>query len=178
MELTEPEDAKRLMDINFFGGFNCIKTCMPIFRKQNYGRMVFTSSIAGFVPLQYQGFYSASKAALDSLISSTRAEIADYKNIKLVSVKPGDAHTGFTDSRKKNENYEGYTNGDKLVKKAEKGEIEGMSPAKVALVMYKVSLKKNPPLSIIAGGKWKFLIFLLRCIPTQRLREWAVRKFY
>jgi len=177
IEHTSVQDASRIMNVNFLGAFHTIKAVLPIMRQQNYGRIVVTSSVASFVPLPFQGFYSASKSALDNLIVALRAEISEYKNIKIVSVQPGDASTGFTDSRKKAENNADYAQCEKSVSKMEKDEKNGMTPLAVAKVMYKVATCNRPPLRRIVGGKYKFYAFVLGLLP-QRMREWVVRKFY
>lgn len=176
VEHTEINDAKKIMDVNFFGTFYTIKSVLPILRQQKYGNILVTSSIASFVPIPYQAFYSASKAAIDSLICATRSEVIDY-NIKLTSIQPADANTGFTDARKKSEVDDGYSACKKSVVAMEKGERLGLTSDDVAKAIYKCSLKKNPPLRKIVGRKYKFLTSILRLLP-QRLREWAVRKFY
>ena len=176
VEHTPVEDAKRIMDVNFLGSFNVIKAVLPHLRKLNNGRIVFTSSIASYVPIPFQAFYSASKAALDSLIVATRSEVIDY-NIKLISVQPADANTGFTDARKKSETSDGYSACEKSITAMEKGEKNGLSSDKVAKVMYKMCFKKHPPLRVVVGAKYKFLTGILKLLPA-RMREWAVRKFY
>ncbi len=176
VEHTTMDDAKKIMNINFFGAFYVFKAVLPIMRKQNSGRVIVTSSIASYVPIPYQAFYSASKSALDSLVCATRSEVNGY-NIHITSIQPADANTGFTDARKKSEIDDGYSNCSKSVVAMEKGERNGLKSEDVAKVMYKVSLKKRPPLTVVVGKKYKFLTSLLRLMP-QRMREWAVRKFY
>ena len=124
----------------------------------------------------FQAFYSASKAAVDSLISATRSEVSEY-NIHITSIQPADANTGFTNARTKSTSDEGYTQCAKSVQAMEKGERNGLTSDKVASVMYKVCFKKRPPLTKVVGAKYKFLTGILKMLP-QRMREWAVRKFY
>ena len=135
-----------------------------------------TSSIASFVPIPFQAFYSASKASIDSLICATRSELCDY-NIQITSIQPADANTGFTDARTKSQKNEGYAQCNKSVTAMEKGERNGLTSEKVAKAIFKTSLKKRQPLRVIVGSTYKFLTFILQLLP-QRLREWAVRKFY
>jgi len=176
VEHTSIEDAKRIMDVNFFGVFHTIKAVLPHFRARNNGRIVVTSSIASYVPIPFQAFYSASKSAIDSLIVATRSEVIDY-NIKITSIQPADAKTGFTNARTKSTNNEGYKTCEKSIKAMEKGEQNGLTSDKVAKVMYKVCFKKHPPIRVVVGSKYKFLTGILKLLPA-RTREWAVRKFY
>lgn len=176
VEHTLVEDAHRIMDVNFFGVFNVIKAVLPHFRAFNRGRIVVTSSIASYVPIPFQAFYSASKSAIDSLICATRSEVNDY-NIHITSIQPADARTGFTDARTKSSVDDGYQACKKSITAMEKGERNGLTSEKVASVMYKVCFKKRPPLRVVVGAKYKFLTGILKLLP-QRTREWAVRKFY
>lgn len=50
------------------------KAVLPYMRAQKGGKIINTSSIGGVIPLPFQGFYSASKAAMDMLFDSLRAE--------------------------------------------------------------------------------------------------------
>lgn len=176
VEHTPLDSAHKIMNVNFFGAFHVLKSVLPHLRKQNSGRILITSSIASYVPIPYQAFYSASKAALDSLICATRSELCDYK-IQLTSIQPADANTGFTAARTKAQNDEGYTNCKKSVTAMEKGEKNGLTSEKVAKAIFKTSLKKRQPLRVVVGTTYKLLTGILRLLP-QRLREWAVRKFY
>ena len=176
VEHTPLEDAYKIMNVNFFGAFHVLKSVLPHLRKQNSGRILVTSSIASYVPIPFQAFYSASKSALDSLICATRSEVIDY-NIQITSIQPADANTGFTNARTKATNDEGYANCQKSVKAMEKGEQNGLTSDKVAKAIFKTSFKRRQPLRVVVGTTYKFLTGILKLLP-QRMREWAVRKFY
>ena len=66
-EETPLEKAKKQVDVSFFGTFLMAKAVIPYMRKQGGGKIINTSSIGGVIPLPFQGFYSASKAAMDML---------------------------------------------------------------------------------------------------------------
>ena len=77
IEFTPLEDAKRQMDVNFFGMVNVNKPAITIMRKQGYGRIVNTSSMAAVFAIPFQAYYSASKAAINS---GYRFDLWDYDN--------------------------------------------------------------------------------------------------
>ena len=87
-EETPLEKAKKQVDVSFFGTFLMAKAVIPYMRKQGGGKIINTSSIGGVIPLPFQGFYSASKAAMDMLFNSLRPEVLPY-NIQICSIKPG-----------------------------------------------------------------------------------------
>ena len=65
LEFTDVQQARNLFDINFFGTVNVNKACIPYLRETK-GRIINISSVAGVVPIPFQSFYSASKAAINS----------------------------------------------------------------------------------------------------------------
>jgi short-subunit dehydrogenase len=67
-------------------------------RRQRAGLVVNVSSIAGLVPVPFQGLYSASKAALESLTEAMRMEVQPF-GVRVALIEPGDFSTGFTASR-------------------------------------------------------------------------------
>ncbi len=178
VEFTELSAAKKIFDVNFFGTLICIKAALPYLRKSKSGRIVNLSSVAAPVAIPFQSFYSATKSAVNSLTLALRNEVKPF-GIKVCAVMPGDAKTGFTDAREKN------TAGAELYGKAieravtamEKDERNGMSPERVAKVVYRAATAKNPKPLYTAGGVYKLFVFLTKVLPT-RLFNWIVGKVY
>ena len=78
VEFSDPEDVKKLFDVNFMGAVNFNQQALPIFRKQKCGKIINISSVGSFIPLPYQAFYSATKAALDAYAKALRAEVKPF----------------------------------------------------------------------------------------------------
>ncbi len=179
VEFSDAQDVKQLFDVNFMGAVNFNQAVLPIFRKQKYGKIINVSSVAAFIPLPYQAFYSASKAALDSYAKALRSEVKPF-GITVCNILPGDIKTGFTSSRKKSVND---TQGiykereEKSIARMEKDEQNGMSPDKVAKVIYKMSKRKNPPPHKVVGGMYKLIGFLSKILP-ERFVLWVVKLLY
>ena len=93
--LTPVETAKRLMDINYFGTFLCIREFVPLLRKSGHGRIVNFSTQA--VPLRLAGemAYGASKSAVESLTKVLAKELAGFK-ITINAVGPPPIKTDLT----------------------------------------------------------------------------------
>ena len=78
IEFTPAEDARRQMDVNFFGMVNVNKPALTIMREQGGGRIVNTSSMAAVFAIPFQAYYSASKAAINSYTMATANELRPY----------------------------------------------------------------------------------------------------
>ena len=144
IEFTPADDAKRQMDVNFFGMVNVNKPALTIMRKQGAGRIVNTSSMAAVFAIPFQAYYSASKAAINSYTCALLNEVKQY-GISVCAVQPGDIKTGFTAARKKieagDEEYGGRIS--RSVAKMEKDEQSGLDPQKAGDFITKVAMKKS-----------------------------------
>ena len=89
VEFTELAEAKKQFDVNFFGCFICSKNVIKYMRLQGGGRIVNLSSLAAPLAIPFQAFYSASKAAVNSLTLVLAFEVRPF-NIKVCAAMPGD----------------------------------------------------------------------------------------
>ena len=99
-ECTPVEDVRRQMDVNFTGAVAVVQQVLPYMRQRRQGRIIFTSSVAAILPIPYQSFYSASKAAINAFALALQNEVRDY-GICVSVLMPGDVQTGFTAARRK-----------------------------------------------------------------------------
>ena len=90
------EDWQKVIDIDISGVFYCCKVIVPHMLKNNYGRIVNISSIAGKEGNPNAMPYSAAKAAVIALTKSLGKELAD-KNIAVNCVTPAAAKTRIFD---------------------------------------------------------------------------------
>ena len=166
VEFTALEDAKRQIDVNFFGMVNCSKAVMTPMRKAGGGRIVNISSVAGPVPIPFQAFYSASKAAINSYTCAAANELAPY-GISLCAIQPGDISSGFTDARKKelagDEEYGGRIS--KSVAVMEKDERGGMKPEVAGAYIAKIALKRKVKPLYAIGFVYKLFCVLMKILP-------------
>jgi NAD(P)-dependent dehydrogenase (short-subunit alcohol dehydrogenase family) len=177
VECTSLEDAKHQFDVNVFGLHACARHAIPLMRRTGSGSIVATSSVAGIFSFPFQGFYSASKFALNALVLAMRNELAHF-NIRVCAVMPGDVKTGFTDARVKRHGAEIYGKCvDASVAVMEHDERSGMAPEAIAKKIVRLAESKNPkPLSSV-GILYKFLCFLGMVLPI-RVQYWLMSKLY
>lgn len=89
LEKMQLADWKHVIDVNLTGSFIILQAVSEIIKKQNNGRIIFISSIAG-EEMGYAGFahYTASKAGMNGLMRTAALELAKY-NITVNSIDPG-----------------------------------------------------------------------------------------
>ena len=89
-------DYEFVNQVHHFGTVYCVKAAWPVMRKQQYGRIVVTTSGSGTVGNFGQANYGAAKMAVNGLINVLRHEGAKY-NIRLNAISPS-ALTRMTES--------------------------------------------------------------------------------
>ena len=90
------DQMKKVMDVNFFGTLNCIKSVEDHSRNKKEGIITIVSSIAGYKGLPNSTGYGPSKAALNNLAESLYFDFARY-GVRVCLVSPGFIKTPMTD---------------------------------------------------------------------------------
>lgn len=94
VEESERERIDELFNTNFFAVGRIIRRVLPIMRFQRSGLIVNVSSIGAVRGALGNGYYSASKAALELLTEALAKEVA-HLGIETMIVEPGAMRTGF-----------------------------------------------------------------------------------
>ena len=74
VETTAIEAAQKQFNVCLFGAVRVLKPALPALRNRK-GMILFTSSVAAMTPIPYQAFYSAAKAAINSLVMTLQNEL-------------------------------------------------------------------------------------------------------
>ena len=103
-------------------------------------------------PLPFQGFYSATKAALNAFSDSLGIELKPF-GIETSAVMLNDVKTDFTENRRKTAKGDDIYGGriEASVSKMEKSEQSGMTPQQVAETVAKILKRKHLPPHKIVG---------------------------
>ena len=176
-EFTSRADAAFQIDVNLLGTANVCREVIPYLRESR-GIIINVTSVAGEMPIPFQAWYSASKAALNSYSSALANELRPF-GIRVCALMPGDIKTGFTAARSKNPTGDGVYNGriSRSVSKMERDEENGMSPKAVAKKALRLSQKKRvPPIGTVGAG-YGFLVLCGRILP-RRLVNWILYTLY
>lgn len=90
--LTPVSTAKKLMELNYFGTYFCVRTFINLLKRSENARIVNFSTVA--VPLVLEGeiAYVASKSAVESFTKSLAKELAQFK-ITVNAVGPAPVDT-------------------------------------------------------------------------------------
>lgn len=84
-------------ETNFFGWHELTCLVLPVMRRQGHGRILYNSSVLGFVAFKYRGAYAASKYAVEGMVDTLRHELAGTR-IHPVLIEPGPILTRFRDN--------------------------------------------------------------------------------
>ncbi len=142
---TKIEDARRLMEINFFALLQFTQAVLPVMRQQERGQIVNVSSILGVIATKQHSIYSASKFAVRAFSDSLRLEEKRH-GIAVVSILPGYTETPFF----KNQIHYGELGRRALP-------FPGQSPAHVAKVILRACRHRRREVTLTAicnAGHW------------------------
>lgn len=173
VEFTDTAEAQRLLDVNFFGMVRMNKAVIPHMRQAGRGRIVNLSSVAAPVPIPFQTYYSATKAAVNAYTMALANELRPF-GVTVCAVMPGDIHTGFTAARRKigegDDIYQGRIS--RSVARMEHDEETGMDPARAGGYVARVALREGShhPLYAIRID-YKFFVFLTKVLPAGALNR-------
>ncbi|MBQ7870964.1 MAG: SDR family oxidoreductase [Oscillospiraceae bacterium] len=178
VEFTDTADAHRQFEVNFFGMTNLCQAVLPHMRAAGRGRIINLSSVAAAIPIPFQTYYSASKAAINAYTLALGNELRPY-GVSVCALQPGDICTGFTAARKKeilgDEAYHGRIS--RSVGRMERDEQRGMSPEAVAKMLLRLAKKRRVKPLYSLRLDYRLFVVLSRLLPV-RLLNWVVYLLY
>ncbi|MBL6985424.1 MAG: SDR family NAD(P)-dependent oxidoreductase, partial [Candidatus Thioglobus sp.] len=82
---------------NVFGWHELTNCVLPTMKSNNTGRIIYLSSVLGFVAMPFRGPYNASKFAIEGLVDTLRLELSNT-NIQLSLIQPGPIESKFREN--------------------------------------------------------------------------------
>ncbi|MDD9339291.1 SDR family oxidoreductase [Providencia heimbachae] len=106
----DPDVWDKVLNLNVNAAFRCVRAVLPHFIAQKSGDILFTSSIAGMVPVIWEPIYTASKFAVQAFVHSTRRQVSEH-GVRVGAVLPGPVVTALLDDWPKEKLEEALANG-------------------------------------------------------------------
>ena len=105
-----PDAWDRMLNLNINAAFRSVHAVLPYMIERKTGDILFTSSVAGVVPVVWEPIYTASKFAVQAFVHSTRRQLIPH-GIRVGAVLPGPVVTALLDDWPKAKMEEALANG-------------------------------------------------------------------
>jgi uncharacterized protein len=148
------DEARHVIDTNITGTMYLAQLAGRQMRTRGKGRILFTGSIAGFMPGTYQAVYNGTKAFIDSFSFALRAELKD-SGVTVTCLMPGATETDF------------FERADMLDTKV--GQQKKDDPADVARVGFDAMMRGEG--DVVSGWKNKVQSAIANVTPAEMLAE-------
>ena len=149
------DEAQHVIDTNITGTLYLVHQVGRLMRAQGRGRILFTGSIAGFMPGAFAAVYNGTKAFIDSFSLALRNELKD-SGVTVTCLMPGPTDTDF------------FERADMMDTKVGTQENKA-DPADVAKVGFEAMMKGES--DVVAGLKNKLQTAIASITPAEVLAE-------
>jgi NADP-dependent 3-hydroxy acid dehydrogenase YdfG len=178
IEETGLEQAKALFETNFWGVVRVTNAVLPVMRRQGHGHIINVSSLAGLIGIPGQGFYSASKFALEGYSEALSLEVQQF-NIKVTLVEPGffktNLHQTVAEAAYRTADY------DRLRAAVELSLMQAVSqgddPNRVAEAIVAIAADRSPKQRYRVGNDALWVPRLKAILPERLFRPGLRRRF-
>jgi short-subunit dehydrogenase len=181
VEDTSIDEARALFETNLFGVLRVCRAVLPTLRAQKSGLVVNVSSLGGLVTIPFQGFYSASKYALESISDALRMELRPF-GVHVTLLEPGDFKTGFTERRVfSTESGDGSAYRERCqraISVMERDEQNGADPHQLADLLAKIIANPSPRNRYPVGTLSQRLAVAARRVVPSAIIDKALRAIY
>lgn len=106
----DPDVWDKVLNLNINAAFRSVNAVLPYMIERKTGDILFTSSVAGVVPVVWEPIYTASKFAVQAFLHTTRRQVSQY-GIRMGAVLPGPVVTALLDDWPKAKMEEALANG-------------------------------------------------------------------
>lgn len=174
LETIAEADYRRQFDVNVFGGLAVSQEAMPLLHAAKAAgetnlKIIYISSVSGYVTSPYTGIYSASKFATEAIVDGLRRELVPF-GIDVLSVAPGPVQTPIWEKAKtQTKAFEGTRYAhvlDKLEAYTAGAEAGGVEPERVAgLILNLLETDRPRPDQLIMNKAW--IVRIVRHLPKR-----------
>ncbi|MDB5810578.1 MAG: oxidoreductase [Betaproteobacteria bacterium] len=150
------DDIRHVIDTNITGTIYLAHRIGRDMQAQGSGRILFTGSIAGFMPGSFQAVYNGTKAFVDSFAAALRNELKDT-GVTVSCLMPGATDTNF------------FERADMLDTDVGADDDAKSDPAEVAKAGFEAMMKGED--HVIVGFKNKMQVAATRVLPDDMVAE-------
>ena len=182
VELLEDAALQRVFDTNVFGLVRVTRAFVPAMRARRSGLIINMSCITGRITYPFEGAYTASKHAVESISDALRLELAPF-GIGVTIMEPGAVSTSFEANSSRTSGFSEQQQRDyaSMVEAAwqSRSEAFGMvpGPAFVAAAIGRVVAARRPPIRVVTPVSTSLLLRFLLSLPT-RWRDAVVARIF
>jgi len=155
IEEQDERDYRAQFEVNFFGAVALLRLVLPGMRGRKQGTIVNMSSMDGIASLPVNGYYSASKFALEGLTESLWQEIEPL-GLRAFLVEPGSFRTGLEQrtkfSGKTIEDYSATSGAFRAVVEKVTSDMFPGDPDRFAAAIYQVVASNRPRHWVVLGS--------------------------
>jgi short-subunit dehydrogenase len=166
------EDARYQLEVNVFGPLRLTQLVLPKMRENRDGKVVNISSIGGKVAFPLNGWYHASKFAIEALSDSLRMEVKQF-GIDIIVIEPGGIKSEWAEIANDNmKRISGKTAYKDIVASAEKAtaNLNLPEPIVIAKLIQEGIEAKNPKTRYVGGFSAK-PILMIRKLLSDKLMD-------
>ena len=180
IEDTPVEAAKAQFNTNFFGVHRMVRAVLPGLRARGGGRLIVIGSVSAQIPVPFQAFYSASKAAVASYVGALRMEVAAF-GVDVTVVEPGDHKTAFGAARPLSDSgpesaYQPQAQ--RAVAIMEASELAGAPASDVARLVVKIAGLQKPKARYVQANRMERLGLVLQRVLPPAMFEGVIMDTY
>ena len=92
----DPDSWDKMLNLNVNAAFRSVHAVLPHMLEKKTGDVIFTSSVAGVIPVIWEPIYTASKFAVQAFVHSTRRQLIEH-GVRMGAILPGPVITALLD---------------------------------------------------------------------------------
>ncbi len=169
-EKSSSEAVRKQFEVNVFGLMDLTRAMIPVFKKQQSGRIINITSVGGKMTFPLYSIYNSSKWAVEGFSEALQFELAAF-NIKIKMVEPGPIKTDFysrsQDLFQDKELTEYDALEERVLKKFQKVSKNAPGPEIVAKTIYKAATDSGNKLRYPVGAQAKFILAGRKILPSR-----------
>ncbi|HYC88771.1 MAG TPA: SDR family NAD(P)-dependent oxidoreductase [Thermoanaerobaculia bacterium] len=179
IEETSLEQARAVFETNFWGVVRMTNAVLPHLRQRRSGLIINVGSLAGLIGVPGQGFYSASKFALEGYSETLSVELQAF-GIRVAIVEPGFFKTNLHQSITTHTTHDiaAYRELRTALAASISSAIErGDDPRKVAEAIVRIATSGDDKLRHRVGDDARWVPRLKAALPERAFRKAILRRF-